>query len=81
MSREAFEQGRIIRASQDRNREFITLLACINAIGAVLPLALIYKGESSLQSLWLEDWIPENIAYFAISPNGWSSNALGLHWL
>jgi hypothetical protein len=81
MSREALESDRIIRASQDGSREFISLLACISAIGAVLPPALIYKGESSLQDTWLEDWIPENIAHFAISPNGWSSNALGLHWL
>ena len=81
MSREAFESGRITRASQDGNREFISLLACISAAGIALPPALIYKGETSLQDTWLEDWEPKNEAYFAVSLNGWSSNALGLHWL
>ena len=33
------------------------------------------------QNTWLEDWIPENTAHFAISPNGWNSNELGFHWL
>ena len=81
MSNEALESGRITRASQDGSREFISLLACISATGAVLPPALIYKGESSLQDTWLEDWVPGDTAHFAISSNGWSSNAFGLHWL
>lgn len=81
MNREALESGRITRASQDGSREFISLLACISAIGAVLPPALIYKGDSSLHDTWLEDWVPGDIAHFAVSSNGWSSNAFGLHWL
>jgi hypothetical protein len=55
MSREALTAGRITHASQDGSREFITLLACISATGAVLPPSLIYQGESSLQDTWLED--------------------------
>ena len=82
MMREAYESGRIPNASQDGNREFISLLACINATGQAIPPSLIYKGESTtLQSSWIEDWLPENVAHFAISPNGWSCNTLGLHWL
>ena len=61
---------RIIYASQDGSREFITLLVYISATGAVLLPALIYQGESSLQNIWLEDWLPEYTAHFAISPNG-----------
>lgn len=81
MSREALENGRITHASQDGSREFISLLACINATGAALPPSLIYKGESTLQDTWLEDWLSKDIAHFAVSSNGWSCNALGLHWL
>ena len=81
MSREALENGRITYASQDGSREFISLLACINATGAALPPSLIYKGESTLQDTWLEDWLPKDTAHFAVSSNGWSCNALGLHWL
>ena len=41
-----------------------------------------FLGDSaSLQDTWLDDWIPENTAHFAASPNGWSSNTLGLDWL
>ena len=82
MTLEAFESGRITHASQDGSREFISLLACIGADGVALPPALIYKGESgTLQDTWLEDWKPENPAYFTVSPNGWSCGALGLDWL
>ena len=81
MSREALESGRITRASQDGSREFISLLACISASGTALPPALIYKGDTSLQDTWLEDWTSQDLAHFTISPNGWSSNALGLNWL
>ena len=79
---EAFKSERIQYASEDGNREFISLLACISADGTALPPALIYKGDSLyLQDTWLEDWVPAHKAHFAISPNGWSCNALGLNWL
>ena len=82
MSLEALKSGRIQYASEDGSREFISLLACISADGTALPPALIYKGDSlSLQDTWLEDWVPAHKAHFAISPNGWSCNALGLNWL
>ena len=79
MTLEALQNGRITQACQDGNREFISLLACINAAGGALPPALIYKGEA-LQSTWLED-LNHQLAYFSFSPNGWSSNAIGIHWL
>jgi hypothetical protein len=82
MSREAFESGRITLASQDGSREFVSLLACVSAAGRALPPALIYKGSSrDIQDTWLEDWNSEEVAYFGASENGWSSDALGLHWL
>ena len=79
MSLEAFLSGRITQASQDGSREFITLLACINALGIALPPALIYQGDSgTLQDTWVEDWTPDQEAYFAVSLKGWSSDELGL---
>jgi hypothetical protein len=82
MSLEALTSGRIKYASQDGNREFISLLACINAIGVALPPALIYQGESdTLQSTWVEDWSISSTAYFAVSANGWSCNAIGRQWI
>jgi hypothetical protein len=66
----------------DGNREWITLLAAIIAIGRKLPPALIYQGESyDLQSTWIEDVGPEDQVYFASSSNGWSSNGHGMAYL
>ena len=47
MPKEALKSGRIRSAIQDGNREFISLLACISAIGTTLPPALIYQGSSN----------------------------------
>lgn len=82
MTLEALESGRITHASQDGSREFVSLLACIGADGVALPPALIYRGDSgTLQDTWIEDWKPEDEAFFAVSANGWSSDVLGLNWL
>ena len=81
MSSEVYQQGRITAANQDRNREFISLLACISADLTAIPPALIYKGEN-LQDTWFDDLqIGKDEAYFAISANGWSSNEIGKKWL
>ena len=82
MSLEALESGRITHASQDGNREFISLLACIGADGTALPPALIYKGNSGiLQDTWVEDVNPNDEAFFAVSAKGWNCDILGLNWL
>jgi hypothetical protein len=82
-TRTARETGRLIGASQDGSREWITLVACVGADGSHLPPALIYKGEShDLQDSWLEDFDhSKELAYFASTENGWSCETLGLHWL
>ena len=82
MSLEALKSGQVKYACEDGSREFISLLACICADGTALPPSLVYKGDSrSLQDTWLEDWTPEHTCHFALTPNGWSCNALGLDWL
>ena len=79
---EALKSGRLIAAMQDGSREFLSLLAAISAAGKVLPPALIYQSDSdTFQDTWLEDWEAKDEAYFAVSPNGWSCNLLGLNWL
>ena len=82
MSLGALKAGWIMGAMQDGSQEFISLLACICADGTALPPMLIYKGESpDLQNTWVADFKEGDEAYFATSPNGWSSNELGLQWL
>jgi hypothetical protein len=68
MNKEAYDSGRIKYASQDDSREFISLLACISAIGTAIPPLLIYKGDSAiLQDTWLNDYDTTDSAYFATS--------------
>jgi len=54
MSKKAYESGRIKAASQDGSREFLSLLACVSAIGKALPPALLYQRDlGDLQDGWL----------------------------
>ena len=82
MTLKALLSSRITHTSQDGNREFISLLTYICANGTALPPALIYQGESgTLQDTWLEDWTPEDEAFFTTSSKGWSSDVISLNWL
>ena len=71
MTKEALEKGRITQAAQNGSREYISLLACINAKGTTIPPTLIYKGElHDLQNSWVEDFQEGEEAFFAASSNG-----------
>jgi len=82
MSRATLKSGHITKSKQDGSREFISILACISAIGKWIPPLLIYKGESrDLMSTWVDEVTTDSQAHFTISSNGWSNNAIGLVWL
>jgi DDE superfamily endonuclease len=73
----------LMNASQDGNRENITLMATIYADGSRIPPALIYQSEAGLiQDTWLDDF-DENkeITYFAVTQKGWTNENAGLYWL
>ena len=81
MSKEAYVSGRVRQAAHDGSREFISLLACVSAIGRKLPATLLYKGESyDLRDTWVED-LEDSDDFFGASSNGWSNDAFGLKWL
>ncbi|KAM4061811.1 DDE superfamily endonuclease [Hirsutella rhossiliensis] len=81
--REALRRGKLVGASQDGNREFITLIAAICADYSYRHRPSFTKGESKdFQDTWLEDFDHSSeVAFFASTENGWSCDALGLHWL
>ena len=83
VTREALKRRRLLGASQDGSREFLSLVASICADGSHLPPALIYQGKShDLQDTWLEDFDhSKELAFFASTERGWSDGKLGLHWL
>ena len=83
VSKKAWKKGLILGAVQDGSREWISLLACICMDGTKLPPGVIYQAlTGNLQDSWLEDYNPKDQeAFFASSPNGWTSDQLGYAWL
>jgi hypothetical protein len=82
MSREAYEKGRVRQSVQDGNREFITLIACVCALGNAIPPTLLYKGKSrDLQDTWVDELEDVDDIFFGATENGWTNDAYGLKWL
>jgi hypothetical protein len=77
------QSGQLIGPSQDGNREWITILACICADGTSLSPSLIYQAVTgNLQDTWLQDFNPDDHScFFTSSPTGWTNNDLGYQWL
>jgi hypothetical protein len=64
---------------QPGNRKWTTLVQAIGATGKRIPPFIIFAGKV-LISTWFELGIPRNWV-IQVSPNGWTSNTLGLTWL
>jgi hypothetical protein len=79
----AKRQGKLLGASQDGNRSWITFLACICQDMTSLPPFLIYQGKpGQVQDTWLTDFDPEHQStFFSMSETGWTSHELGKEWL
>ena len=61
------------------NREWVSIIETISATGRRLQCLVIFKGNM-LQSTWFTD--PDTPDYsYTVSPNGWTSNTIGLAWL
>ena len=61
------------------NREWVSIIETISAVGVKLQCLVIFKGKH-LQSTWLPaqgtpDWL------YTTSENGWTSNLIGYEWL
>ena len=81
MTLEKMRSGEIIGASQDGNREWVSLLAAVCAVAIKIPPVLIYQGESGdLRDSWVED-VGDDTVYFAATPTGWSNNGIGRQWI
>jgi hypothetical protein len=67
------------RASlQPGNREWVTLIELVNACGRALPPYIIFKGKVFIQS-WFDELPKDSI--LDTSPNGWTTDTIGLSWL
>jgi hypothetical protein len=68
------------KSIQPGNREWVTLIAAINAAGWSVPPFLIFAGQYHLSAWYEEAEIPRNWA-IAVSDNGWTTNEIGVEWL
>ena len=67
-------------AQQPGNREWVTSIMAINAMGRSIPPFIIFGGKYHLSSWYEEPSIPRDWV-FAMSENGWTNNELGVKWL
>lgn len=79
----AKKQGKLIGASQDGSRSWITFLACVGQYQTSLPPFLTYKGKpGQVQDSWLIEFDPgHQSAFFTTSETGWTNHELGKEWL
>ena len=77
MNLKVYETGRYCHSAQDGSREFITLIACVSALGIALPPTLLYKGQSKdLQNTWVTKVTNEDDVFFGTTENGWTNDEL-----
>jgi hypothetical protein len=76
-------RGKLLRAGQDDNREWITVIASICADGTSLPPGLIYQVTSgNLQDSWLQDFNPkQHRVFFSSTATDWTNEEMGFSWL
>ena len=61
------------------NREWVSILECISAIGQKIAPVVIFKGKSLQTSWFTPGKTPEYL--YTTSENGWTSNTISLQWL
>ena len=65
---------------QPGNREWATVIKCINATGWVLDPMIIFEGKLHI-STWYQDLPLPPTWRIAVSENGWTTDELTLEWL
>lgn len=65
---------------QPGDREWVTVIQSICAIGYATPPFIIYKGRVHISAWYEETDIPRNWKLL-VSKNGWTNNVLRLEWL
>lgn len=65
---------------QPGNREWVTTIECVNSRGWSVPSTIIFKGKVHIEGWFDEAGIPHEWR-IELSPNGWTSDIIGLRWL
>lgn len=81
MTLEKMGNRKIIKASQDRIREWVSLLAAVCAVKIKIPPVFIYQEESGdLKDSLIKD-ISDDTVYFAVTTTDWSNNSIERQWI
>jgi hypothetical protein len=65
---------------QQGNREWVTAIQGINAMGWAIPPFIIFAGKHHLSAWYKEEDLPQDWV-IGVSENGWTTNKLGIEWL
>ena len=61
------------------NTQWVTLIQGACADGSTVPPFLVFKGKE-FNNTWFHQGLPPTWR-FSVSPNGWTSNQIGLQWI
>jgi len=65
---------------QPGNREWVTSIECINSTGWALPPCILFKGKVHIEGWYQKPKLPLD-SRIEVSPNGWTTDEIGLRWL
>lgn len=65
---------------QPGNKEWVTVIESVNSAGWVLPPCIIFKGKTHIQAWYEDSALPCNWR-IEKSPNGWTTDEIGISWL
>ena len=68
------------RTVQPGNREWVTIIEAINALGVAIPPLIIFKAVMHQAAWYKNDIIPHDWS-IGVSDNSWTTNEIGLTWL
>ncbi len=62
---------------QPGNRDWVAAIECINASGWAVPSTIIFKGKRQIEGWYEAGFLPDDWRV-EVSPNGWTSDEIGL---
>ncbi|EED21178.1 pogo transposable element, putative [Talaromyces stipitatus ATCC 10500] len=65
---------------QPGNREWVTIVECVGSTGTVVPPLIIFKSGTNRAECYTSPKLPPDWS-ITHSPNGWTSDEIGLQWL
>ncbi|KAF3349016.1 Glycerate kinase [Verticillium dahliae VDG2] len=69
-----------VKMRQPGNREWVTVIQGVGALGFCVPPFIVVSGKYHL-STWYQDDAISRDWRVATSPNGWTTNEIGLEWI